>query len=61
MMAMGAMVAIREAGCGVPDDIAVAGFDDIPVANLLNPPHDSLPSSRSGWAAAPPPKCSSSG
>jgi LacI family transcriptional regulator len=38
MMAMGAMVAIREAGLRVPDDIAVAGFDDIPVANLLNPP-----------------------
>jgi LacI family transcriptional regulator len=38
MMAMGAMVAIREAGLNVPDDIAVAGFDDIPVAKLLNPP-----------------------
>jgi LacI family transcriptional regulator len=38
MMAMGAMVAIREAGLRVPEDIAVAGFDDIPVARLLNPP-----------------------
>lgn len=38
MMAMGAMVAIREAGLRVPDDIAVAGFDDITVARLLNPP-----------------------
>ena len=38
MMAMGAMVAIREAGLRVPEDIAVAGYDDIPVANLLNPP-----------------------
>ena len=38
MMAMGAMVAIREAGLRVPDDIAVAGFDNIPVARLLNPP-----------------------
>ncbi|MDQ3227898.1 MAG: LacI family transcriptional regulator [Chloroflexota bacterium] len=38
MMAMGAMVAIREAGLCVPEDIAVAGFDDIPVARLLNPP-----------------------
>lgn len=38
MMAMGAMMAIREAGLRVPDDIAVAGFDDITVARLLNPP-----------------------
>jgi LacI family transcriptional regulator len=34
---MGAMVAIREAGLRVPDDIAVAGFDDIIVARLLHP------------------------
>lgn len=38
MLALGAMVAIREAGLRVPEDIAVAGFDDITVARLLNPP-----------------------
>ena len=38
MMAIGAMVAIREAGLRVPEEIAVAGFDDITVARLLNPP-----------------------
>ena len=38
MMAIGAMVAIRDAGLRVPEDIAVAGFDDITVARLLNPP-----------------------
>ena len=37
MMAMGAMVAIPEAGLRVPDDIAIAGFDDITVARLLHP------------------------
>jgi LacI family transcriptional regulator len=37
MMAMGAMVAIREAGLRIPADIAVAGFDDITVARLLHP------------------------
>ena len=38
MMALGALVAIREAGLRVPDDIAVAGFDDITVARLASPP-----------------------
>lgn len=37
MLAMGAMVAIREAGLRIPDDIAVAGYDDITVARLLHP------------------------
>lgn len=38
MMALGALVAIREQGLRVPEDIAVAGFDDITVARLANPP-----------------------
>lgn len=42
MMALGAMMAIREAGLRVPEDIAVAGFDDITVARLLNPPLTSV-------------------
>ena len=37
LMALGAMMAIREAGLRVPDDIAVAGFDDIPAARLVYP------------------------
>jgi LacI family transcriptional regulator len=37
-MAIGAISALREAGVRVPDDIAVAGFDDIPMAAYLNPP-----------------------
>src|ERR1700686_1630752 len=35
MLAVGAMVAARAAGLFVPDDIAIAGFDDIPAAKLL--------------------------
>ncbi len=37
VMAMGALVAIREAGLGVPEDVAVVGFDDIPAAGLITP------------------------
>jgi LacI family transcriptional regulator len=36
-MAIGAMVAIEEAGLRVPEDIAVTGFDDIALAAELKP------------------------
>jgi LacI family transcriptional regulator len=35
--AIGAMSALREAGVSVPREIAVAGFDDIPIARFLTP------------------------
>jgi LacI family transcriptional regulator len=35
LLAVGAMVTARAAGLSVPDDIAIAGFDDIPAARLL--------------------------
>ncbi|MBX3062217.1 MAG: LacI family DNA-binding transcriptional regulator [Anaerolineae bacterium] len=38
LMAIGALMAITEAGLHVPQDIAVVGFDDIPAASLVNPP-----------------------
>lgn len=37
-MAIGAMAAFREAGIRVPEDIAVAGFDNISSARYANPP-----------------------
>ena len=37
MMALGCLYAFNEAGVKVPDDIALAGFDDIPLAQLLQP------------------------
>ncbi len=37
-MAIGALRAVHDAGKQVPDDISVVGFDDIPVAQYLNPP-----------------------
>lgn len=37
LMAMGALRALREVGVRVPQDLALLGFDDIPVARLLTP------------------------
>ncbi|MBI3958028.1 MAG: LacI family DNA-binding transcriptional regulator [Chloroflexi bacterium] len=37
MMAIGALVAAREAGLAIPQDVAIMGFDDIPVARLVEP------------------------
>jgi LacI family transcriptional regulator len=37
-MAIGVLCALQERGVAVPDDIALAGFDDIPIARFVNPP-----------------------
>ena len=37
-MAIGAYRALQENGLTIPDDIAVVGFNDIPVAQFLHPP-----------------------
>jgi len=37
-MALGALRAIREAGLRVPQDIALAGYDDMPFAERTDPP-----------------------
>ena len=38
LIAIGAMRALGEAGRSVPRDVAVVGFDDIPMARFSNPP-----------------------
>lgn len=37
LMAMGALLACREAGISVPDELVLAGFDNIPAARLVHP------------------------
>ncbi|MBN1248021.1 MAG: LacI family DNA-binding transcriptional regulator [Anaerolineae bacterium] len=38
LMALGALLAVREAGLDVPHDVALIGIDDIPAARLVQPP-----------------------
>lgn len=38
MMAIGCLYALTEAGLRVPQDVALAGFDDIPIARFVTPP-----------------------
>jgi LacI family transcriptional regulator len=41
-MAIGALSALRESGVEVPKEMAVAGFDDIPLARYMDPPLSSV-------------------
>lgn len=53
VVAMGALLAIKRGGLHIPEDIAVAGFDDIPLAEFFDPPLTTvhLPAYGLGWAA----------
>ena len=37
MMAIGCIASLTEAGRNVPDDVAVVGFDDVPIARYVTP------------------------
>ncbi len=37
IMAVGAMLALQDGGLRVPEDIALVGFDDVPIAALVRP------------------------
>lgn len=52
VVAIGAILAIKEAGLRIPRDMAVVGFDDIPLAEFYDPPLTTihLPAFGLGWA-----------
>jgi LacI family transcriptional regulator len=37
LMAIGALIALRDAGVDVPGQVAIGGFDDVPLARLVSP------------------------
>lgn len=53
-VALGALQAIRVRGLRVPDDVALVGFDDVPLSELVDPPLTTirLPAYGLGWGAA---------
>jgi DNA-binding LacI/PurR family transcriptional regulator len=54
VVAMGAVRAAKQAGLEIPHDLAIIGFDDIPLAEYFDPPLSTihLPAYGLGWAAA---------
>jgi DNA-binding LacI/PurR family transcriptional regulator len=54
VVAMGAIQAAKFAGLSIPKDLAVVGFDDIPLAEFVDPPLTTirLPAFKLGYAAS---------
>ncbi|HET7299412.1 MAG TPA: LacI family DNA-binding transcriptional regulator [Oleiagrimonas sp.] len=51
LIAVGAMHALADHGLAVPKDVAVAGFDDIPLASFVHPPLTTAHQDTSGAGA----------
>jgi DNA-binding LacI/PurR family transcriptional regulator len=54
VVAMGAVLAVKRAGLRIPQDVAIAGFDDIPLAAYFDPPLTTIrvPAYGLGWAVS---------
>jgi DNA-binding LacI/PurR family transcriptional regulator len=52
LLAFGALRALREARCRVPDDVAVVGFDDVEECTYCNPPLTSIAPDKAAVAEA---------
>lgn len=54
VVALGAIQAAKQAGLSIPEDLAVVGFDDVPLAEFYDPPLTTihLPAFELGQAAA---------
>jgi DNA-binding LacI/PurR family transcriptional regulator len=54
VVAMGAILAIKRAGLSIPEDIAIVGFDDIPLSEYFDPPLTTIkvPAYGLGWAVS---------
>jgi LacI family transcriptional regulator len=52
MMALGAIRAAGDAGLNVPTDVSVIGFDDIQLADHMNPPLTTVRQDKAGLGAA---------
>ncbi len=52
-VALGALSVVRQYGLRVPTDLAIVGFDDVPFAELIDPPLTTvrLPAYGIGWGA----------
>ena len=53
LMAMGALLAIRELKLRCPQDVSVIGFDDLDVTELMDPPLASSASRGIRWVQLP--------
>jgi DNA-binding LacI/PurR family transcriptional regulator len=54
VVASGAILAVKRAGLRIPEDMAIVGFDDIPMAEYMDPPLTTvrLPAYGLGWAVS---------